>query len=230
MNNMNYDLEAKRKIKKLESENEKINNINQQGEELQKEAEYVNNLEFKIRKQIAAIGATISLGVCFGILCHSIAAKIDEQQYRDISTKKIVSYDTLETNLETLRVGAEELELDYSENNSNFSNLSDFINEDGTINIKRILVSIYTIDFCTVFFIIIGILESIKKTKMELAEHESLKVLEERIHLIKQEYDNKLREIEELKNDLIQFIMEYNDSIIDKTIISESVKLIRTCN
>ena len=230
MNNMNYDLEAKRKIKKLESENEKINNINQQGEELQKEAEYVNNLEFKIRKQIAAIGATISLGVCFGILGHSIAAKIDEQQYRDISTKNAVSYETLETNLETLRVGAEELELDYSENNSNFSNLSDFINEDGTINIKRILVSIYTIDFCTVFFIIIGILESIKKTKMELAEHESLKVLEERIHLIKQEYDNKLREIEELKNDLIQFIMEYNDSIIDKTIISESVKLIRTFN
>ena len=230
MNNMNYDLEAKRKIKKLESENEKINNINQQGEELQKEAEYVNNLEFKIRKQIATIGATISLGVCFGILCHSIAAKIDEQQYTDISTKNAVSYETLETNLETLRVGAEELELDYSENNSNFSNLSDFINEDGTINIKRILVSIYTIDFCTVFFIIIGILESIKKTKMELAEYESLKILEERIHLIKQEYDNKLREIEELKNDLIQFIMEYNDSIIDKTIISESVKLIRTCN
>lgn len=230
MNNMNYDLEAKRKIKKLESENEKINDINQQGEELQKETEYVNNLEFKIRKQIAAIGATISLGVCFGILAHSIAAKIDEQQYTDISTKNAVSYETLDTNLETLRVSAEELELDYSENNSNFSNLSDFINEDGTINIKRILVSIYTIDFCTVFFIIIGILESIKKTKMELAEHESLKVLEERIHLIKQEYDNKLREIEELKNDLIQFIMEYNDSIIDKTIISESVKLIRTCN
>ena len=227
---MNYDLEAKRKIEELKNSNERLNIINQKGEELRKETEFVEKLEFKIRKQVAAIGVTISVGVCFGILAHSIAAKIDEQQYTKFSTRSIANYETLDIVPETIQVGYDKLELDYGENNQNPDNLSSFINEDGTINLERILISIYTIDFCTVLFIVIGILENIKKTKMQLAGHENLKFLEEKIYLIKQEYDSKLREIEELKNDLIQYIIEYNDSIIDRTIISKSVKLIRTYN
>ena len=227
---MNYDLEAKRKIEELKNSNERLNIINQKGEELRKETEFVEKLEFKIRKQVAAIGVTISVGVCFGILAHSIAAKIDEQQYTKFSTRSIANYETLDIVPETIQVGDDKLELDYGENNQNPDNLSSFINEDGTINLERILISIYTIDFCTVLFIVIGILENIKKTKMQLAGHENLKFLEEKIYLIKQEYDSKLKEIEELKNDLIQYIIEYNDSIIDRTIISKSVKLIRTYN
>ena len=227
---MNYDLEAKRKIGELKNSNERLNIINQKGEELRKETEFVEKLEFKIRKQVAAIGVTISVGVCFGILAHSIAAKIDEQQYTKFSTRSIANYETLDIVPETIQVGDDKLELDYGENNQNPDNLSSFINEDGTINLERILISIYTIDFCTVLFIVIGILENIKKTKMQLAGHENLKFLEEKIYLIKQEYDSKLKEIEELKNDLIQYIIEYNDSIIDRTIISKSVKLIRTYN
>lgn len=230
MNNMNYDLEAKSKIEKLENANERLNDINCQGEELRKEANQVNSLEFKIRKQIAAIGATISLGVCFGILAHSIAAKIDEQQYTEVSTRNIASYETVDFTFDTLQVGADRFELDYQENNSNPDSLSTFINEDGTINIKRILATIYTMDFCIVLFIVIGILENIKKTKKELVGYKSIKDLEERIYLIKQEYDNELRKREYLKEDLINFIIAYNKSITDDKLIDRATKLIRVCN
>lgn len=227
---MNYDLEAKRKIEKLKNSNESLNIINQKGEELRKETEFVEKLEFKIRKQVAAIGVTISVGVCFGILAHSIAAKIDEQQYTKFSTRSIASYETVDFTFDTLQVGADRFELDYQENNSNPDSLSTFINEDGTINIKRILATIYTMDFCIVLFIVIGILENIKKTKKELVGYKSIKDLEEKIYLIKQEYDNELRKREYLKEDLINFIISYNKSITDDKLIDRATKLIRVCN
>lgn len=227
---MDYNLELRRKIEELENANERLNDIDCQGEELRKEANQVNRLEFKIRKQIAAIGATISLGVCFGILAHSIAAKIDEQQYTEVSTRNIASYETVDFTFDTLQVGADRFELDYQENNSNPDSLSTFINEDGTINIKRILATIYTMDFCIVLFIVIGILENIKKTKKELVGYKSIKDLEERIYLIKQEYDNELRKREDLKEDLINFIIAYNKSITDDKLIDRATKLIRVCN
>ncbi len=227
---MDYNLELRRKIEELENANERLNDIDCQGEELRKEANQVNSLEFKIRKQIAAIGATISLGVCFGILAHSIAAKIDEQQYTEVSTRNIASYETVDFTFDTLRVGDDRFELDYQENNSNHDSLSTFINEDGTINIKRILATIYTMDFCIVLFIVIGILENIKKTKKELVGYKSIKDLEERIYLIKQEYDNELRKREYLKEDLINFIIAYNKSITDDKLIDRATKLIRVCN
>lgn len=227
---MDYNLELRRKIEKLENANERLNDINCQGEELRKEANQVNSLEFKIRKQIAAIGATISLGVCFGILAHSIAAKIDEQQYTEVSTRNIASYENVDFTFDTLQVGADRFELDYQENNSNPDSLSTFINEDGTINIKRIIATIYTMDFCIVLFIVISILENIKKTKKELVGYKSIKDLEEKIFLIKQEYDNELRKREYLKEDLINFIIAYNKSITDDKLIDRATKLIRVCN
>lgn len=230
MNKVDYNLELRRKIEELENANERLNDIDCQGEELRKEANQVNSLEFKIRKQIAAIGATISLGVCFGILAHSIAAKIDEQQYTEVSTRNIASYETVDFTFDTLQVGADRFELDYQENNSNPDSLSTFINEDGTINIKRIIATIYTMDFCIVLFIVIGILENIKKTKKELVGYKSIKDLEEKIYLIKQEYDNELRKREYLKEDLINFIIAYNKSITDDKLIDRATKLIRVCN
>lgn len=230
MNKVDYNLELRRKIEELENANERLNDIDCQGEELRKEANQVNSLEFKIRKQIAAIGATISLGVCFGILAHSIAAKIDEQQYTEVSTRNIASYETVDFTFDTLQVGADRYELDYQENNSNPDSLSAFINEDGTINIKRILATIYTMDFCIVLFIVISILENIKKTKKELVGYKSIKDLEERIYLIKQEYDNELRKREYLKEDLINFIIAYNKSITEDKLIDRATKLIRVFN
>ena len=85
-------------------------------------------------------------------------------------------------------------------------------------------------DFCIVLFIVIGILENIKKTKKELVGYKSIKDLEERIYLIKQEYDNELRKREYLKEDLINFIIAYNKSITDDKLIDRATKLIRVCN